>query len=89
MQIDRCVCYNRRFAELRLVAEQTGAPSVEALQEHVAFGLKCGLCHPYVRRMLSTGETVFTEVIEAGDYRQVTRAASRGTNRGPSTRVRE
>ncbi|HYE58080.1 MAG TPA: (2Fe-2S)-binding protein, partial [Rhodothermales bacterium] len=63
MQIDRCVCFNRRFDELRRVAEETGAPTVEALQLHVVFGRKCGLCRPYVRRMLATGETVFSEVI--------------------------
>lgn len=63
MQIDRCVCFNRRFADLRRVAEKTGAATVEALQQEVVFGRKCGLCHPYVRRMLRTGETVFSEVL--------------------------
>jgi bacterioferritin-associated ferredoxin len=67
VEIDRCVCFNRRFSELRRVAERSGVRSVEALQQHVAFGLKCGLCRPYVRRMLRTGETVFTEVIEEED----------------------
>ena len=70
MQIDRCICFDRRFDELRRVAEETGAKTVEALQQHVVFGRKCGLCHPYVRRMLVTGETVFSEVIveeEAGE----------------------
>lgn len=26
-------------------------------------GAGCGLCRPYIRRMLETGETVFTEIL--------------------------
>jgi bacterioferritin-associated ferredoxin len=65
MPIDRCYCYQQSFATLHEVAEQTGADSIEALQAHVTFGENCQLCHPYVRRMLETGETIFHEVIEA------------------------
>lgn len=64
MRIDRCLCFDRTFAELRRTADRTGAATVEALQRHVPFGLRCGLCKPYVRRMLATGETVFSEVIQ-------------------------
>lgn len=59
MHIERCVCFNQTFADLRTVAEQHGCRTLEALQEHVLFGMRCRLCHPYVRRMLETGETVF------------------------------
>lgn len=67
MEIDRCYCYQQTFAELQAVAEKTDADSVEALQAHVTFGENCQLCHPYVRRMLETGQTVFHEVIEPDD----------------------
>jgi len=63
MQITRCVCYDKTFAELKRIADEHSCKSVEGLQRHVEFGLKCKLCHPYVRRMLRTGETVFTEII--------------------------
>ena len=63
MQIDRCYCFAQRFADLHEVAERTGADSVEALQEQALFGENCQLCHPYVRRMLRTGETVFGQVL--------------------------
>lgn len=63
MRVDRCVCFNVPFAELAAEAAETGASSVEALQAHRRFGQKCGLCRPYVRRMLRTGETVFHEVV--------------------------
>ena len=64
MNIDRCYCFQQTFDHLKAVAEETGADSVEALQAHVVFGQNCQLCHPYVRRMLATGQTVFHEVIE-------------------------
>jgi len=64
MTIDRCYCYDRSFEALKTVAENTGADSIDDLQVHVTFGENCQLCHPYVRRMLETGQTVFHEVIE-------------------------
>lgn len=67
MRIDRCYCYQKTFARLRELAEATGADSVEALQHHETFGLNCRLCHPYVRRMLRTGQTVFEEIVEECD----------------------
>ena len=61
--IDRCVCFGQPFADLKAVAEATGATTVEGLQAVVGFGRKCGLCRPYVRRMLATGETAFHEIV--------------------------
>ncbi|PSQ83887.1 MAG: (2Fe-2S)-binding protein [Bacteroidetes bacterium QH_2_63_10] len=67
MNIDRCYCYQQTFADLKAVADAEGIDSLSQLQEHVTFGENCQLCHPYVRRMLETGETVFHEVIEPGE----------------------
>lgn len=67
MRIDRCLCFQETFADLRAVADATGADTVEALQQHAVFGLKCRLCHPYVRRMLRTGAVVFHEVVREED----------------------
>jgi len=64
MDIDRCYCYDQTFARLKAVADEAGADSIEALQAHVTFGENCQLCHPYVRRMLGTGQTVFHEVLD-------------------------
>ncbi|HOJ03885.1 MAG TPA: (2Fe-2S)-binding protein [Bacteroidota bacterium] len=57
--VDRCICFDRTFAELKTAAEQAGVWDVEALQRVVPFGLRCGLCKPYVERMLCTGRVVF------------------------------
>lgn len=67
MNIDRCYCYDQTFAHLKAVADEADVASVEALQEHVTFGENCQLCHPYVRRMLKTGETVFHHLIDPSD----------------------
>ena len=79
-RIDRCVCRDRTFADLKnaalrtgareLVGDligaalRTGARTISELQSVPVFGDNCELCHPYVRAMLRTGETVFTAIIE-------------------------
>ncbi|MGV3526805.1 MAG: (2Fe-2S)-binding protein [Candidatus Sericytochromatia bacterium] len=63
IQIDRCLCFNQSFAALKAQALEHHCTSLEALQEVICFGKKCRLCHPYVRRMLQTGETVFHEIL--------------------------
>lgn len=67
MQIDRCLCFDRTFADLAAIAEATGAETVAELQEYVLFGRKCALCHPYVRRMLRTGQTEFAHIVTEAD----------------------
>lgn len=67
MTIDRCLCFNVRFEDLKEIAVATGAESVAALQHEIAFGANCELCHPYVRRMLKTGETAFHEIVTEAD----------------------
>jgi bacterioferritin-associated ferredoxin len=57
--VDRCICFSKSFSELKSLAQQHGARDVAALQTVAEFGLRCGLCKPYVQRMLSTGQTDF------------------------------
>ncbi len=67
MRIDRCICFNRTFEELKATADAQDTSSLRDLQEHVEFGKQCELCHPYVRRMLRTGETWFDRIITDDD----------------------
>ena len=62
MNIDRCICTGLTFAR---VAEQakTKGWDLEAVRRELGAGATCGLCRPYLRRTLATGETVFHEVI--------------------------
>lgn len=65
--VDRCVCFDRPFAELLAIAKKTSSTTLEALQEETEFGLACRICNPYVRRMLKTGQTTFSEILTDDD----------------------
>jgi bacterioferritin-associated ferredoxin len=60
--IDRCICRNRRFADL-LPEARAGSWSLNELIRVTGCGGQCGLCRPYLRRMLSTGETAFDHLL--------------------------
>lgn len=54
-----CVCHRRTFAELKRIAEQRGLTTLTALVDEGWCGGGCSMCHPYVEKMLRTGETEF------------------------------
>ena len=62
MAIDRCVCFNRTFAELKTFcdAHQSG---LDDLRRQFGCGRGCALCVPYLQAMLETGTTVFMHEI--------------------------
>jgi len=58
MHVDRCVCHDISFAELKAIAERDGL-DFTGLRARTGCGRGCGLCEPYVRLMLRTGRTSF------------------------------
>lgn len=58
--IDRCVCRNIRFEEILSLLQ--GENDFEAALSKVQFGDKCKICHPYIKKMLKTGQTMFTKI---------------------------
>ena len=64
VQVDRCVCRNRLFSDLLPEARVQGW-DLAALMAATGCGAQCGLCRPYLLRMLETGETVFHELLPA------------------------
>lgn len=69
IRIDRCVCTGHTFADLLSQARRQGLDLDELMFESRA-GLGCGLCRPYLRRAVETGETVFHEImVEPGPAR--------------------
>lgn len=66
LEITRCVCMRRPFAALLPLARAHGW-DLQQLMDETGCGDECGLCRPYLRRMLATGETVFHEVITESD----------------------
>ena len=63
MAVDRCVCQKRAFGELIAEAARTGE-SAAALSERTGCGMKCGLCRPYLKLAIVTGETSFPPMTE-------------------------
>ena len=62
LTIDRCVCRATPFADLLPQARAAGW-TLEDLARETGCGAQCGLCRPYLRRMLATGETAFHELL--------------------------
>lgn len=56
MAVDRCVCKQVTFGELLALAELVG-PDVDELSTRTKCGTGCGMCLPYIKIMLRTGET--------------------------------
>lgn len=60
--IDRCVCCDRRFSGLLVEARSRGW-DLNALVAATGCGERCGLCRPYLERMLETGQEIFHEIL--------------------------
>lgn len=60
--IDRCICRNRSFGDL-LPEARAQSWSLNELVRVTGCGGQCGLCRPYLRRMLQTGETAFDHLL--------------------------
>lgn len=63
VRIDRCVCQRLPFAVLLPLA-RAREWSVGDVVRETGCGDQCGMCRPYLHRMLATGETVFSEALE-------------------------
>lgn len=62
LSIDRCVCRQFPFVALLPLARAHGW-LLEDVHRETGCGAQCGLCKPYLRRMLATGQTVFHEIL--------------------------
>jgi len=62
LEITRCLCRNVAFDQLLPLA-RAGGWDLPELMRRTGCGAGCGLCRPYLRRMLATGETVFHELL--------------------------
>jgi len=60
MSVDRCICHNISFEEIKRVADNRGFYSLEELQSENICSNSCKICGPYVSEVLKTGKTFFT-----------------------------
>lgn len=66
MLVTMCVCRRTPFSHLLPPAREHGWDLGDLVRE-TGCGGQCGLCRPYLRRMLATGETEFRELIRDPD----------------------
>ncbi|MDE2128015.1 MAG: (2Fe-2S)-binding protein [Armatimonadetes bacterium] len=59
LPVRQCLCYPHTFAALHALALARGWREVSEITAAVGCGGGCGLCRPYLARMLQTGETAF------------------------------
>lgn len=57
-RVKQCACVQVTFREMK----EAGVTSLADAARRFGAGLNCGLCVPYIKKMLETGETEF-EVI--------------------------
>lgn len=62
--VSGCICKATSFEVLHERAAALGW-NLEDLMRETGCGAQCGLCRPYLRRMLRTGETAFYELLPA------------------------
>jgi len=62
--VNRCICHERSFEEIKEYAQQKGYKDLEDLQIDNYCSNGCRICAPYVEMVLETGETAF----EPGAY---------------------
>ena len=62
IRITHCLCRRTSFSDLLPLA-RAGQWDLETLIAETGCGGQCGLCRPYLGRMLETGQTIFHELL--------------------------
>jgi bacterioferritin-associated ferredoxin len=68
--VTQCLCHVFTFAQLKVLADTNGLRSVEEITALTGCGSGCGLCRPYIARMLETGETEMDVLLLAANERE-------------------
>ncbi len=64
--VSSCICQRMPFVDLLPLVRERGWSLAEVIRE-TGCGGQCGLCRPYLRRMLETGQTGFTALLPPED----------------------
>ena len=60
--VDRCECFEKTFAEMKMLIEKHNIKTLDELRKYFIFGENCRTCLPYVELVLSTGKTEFEPI---------------------------
>ena len=67
MRIERCVCHKVEFSTVKRWLAAHPDAQFPQIQQEFKCGTGCGLCAPYLRRMMRTGETVYHHIVTERD----------------------
>ena len=79
--VDRCVCHEMTFRELREVAAREGL-GLEELSRRTGCGTTCAMCRPYIAVMLATGR-VELPVMSEEECARALKGEGGGNGKGP------
>lgn len=57
--VKMCVCHRTSFEQIYEEAHKRNLLSTEELIKAKVCGTGCGMCHPYINKMMVTGQTMF------------------------------
>ena len=66
VRVDGCICRSTPFEDLLPRARAHGW-TLDDIMRETGCGAQCGLCRPYLQRMLRTGQTIFHELLTEND----------------------
>ena len=73
LNIDRCVCTDVTFREMKewadaqIESNPKSCPTQHDVRAQFGCGTICGLCRPYIAKMLLTGDTEFSVIIPSAN----------------------
>lgn len=63
INIDRCICFNTTFKEMKNIMLENNIKTLEELKKIKPVSLNCKICLPYIMKMIETGKTEFSEIL--------------------------
>ena len=57
MGVNRCICHDVPFTDLWAMLQDDPKPTLHELARRTGCGTGCGMCVPYIKRMMESGET--------------------------------
>ncbi len=64
--VDRCICHEVQFREILAWAAQRDDTTLMDIEDRWGCGGSCGMCRPYLKQVLETGQTQIPLMIDAG-----------------------
>lgn len=62
--VSKCVCKRKTFAEIKIQLHELSISTLEEMLSNNLAGTGCGMCKPYLNKMIFTGEVEF----KPGDF---------------------